>query len=1597
MTRQRGLKIFQILILGVLYNCVGRYVGVFTSFPGYLNVAGTIYSAYYGDPIIAAMVALISSLINAAIFQIDIYYLVSNICFALAVFFVCKDNKFLNRGLSVFSLSLFFALVETVLIIPVEIIEFKGRTQIFLADSVMDFLNSMGAPIFAQILTGTLYVCFADCFISTFFIYFIRRGIKFYHKKKNARRLKKVLGGRATLGLMALSILLSFALPLKSYARTGIYFVEKSYDSTNGLVGGCANDVVQTQDGSMWVGTYGGLYRFNGKDFQLVDIFDTVRSVQCLYADDKDRLWVGTNGAGVTMVNDGLNSINIDEDKGLPSNVVREITQDKNGKFYFGTTNGLSIGRVYDDQILIDRTFNGIGDILSLASDSFGTVAALNTVGKIAIYTDSTQFSYITIEDAGATCVVFDDKGNLYVGTDMEFMYKYVKTEAGFELEKTIETPGLHNINDIYFHSSGIAYIASDSGIGYMDEAGKCYLINNGAFDNSVESVYEDYQGDIWFTSYRRGLLCLSISSFEDLFGICNQPSTVANATLLDDGLLYVGTDDGLRILDYKNGYSVNNDITEFFTGSRVRCLSKDLDGNILIAAYGKNLMAISKDGELFDYIDEASDKQIDDRKIRLVKCMPDGTVITSSESGLTFIKDHEITQVMELGEDLENANVLNIISGSDGNLLAGTDGDGIAIIKDGKLEKYINKKNGLSSGVILRIVEDKIGNGYFVMTGSGMCYLNMDYTVKEIKGVPYYNNFDIYQSHDRNVFIMGGAGIYIIKYENLMAGKTENVYTLLDLKAGLPGSLTSNAWNSVDEDFNLYLCGSTGVYTLNTLKYGMEVTEYKAKITGLQLDGNNNDVTSMGDIIIPTGTTRATFTLDLNNFTPTDPYVRYYLSGVDNTKTKVLSSELGPISYFLIPYGTHQFHIEVVNEDNKVLTEQVYTIIKEPEVYETKVFRVYFLSTLGLIFITTIISFINGAVFTISKRQNEEHDVIVRKLQSEKTEALERALHMEEDANKTKSAFLANMSHEIRTPINAIIGMGTMIARESHEENTKKYARDIRNASKTLLALINDILDFSKIESGNFNLVLGKYDLSIMINDLINMMEPRARDKKLAFEVNINQDIPENLYGDEVRIEQIIINILSNAIKYTYEGTVTFVMDYEPVSLEEIKLKVSISDTGIGIKEDEIEKLFSPYRRIDEQKNKKVEGTGLGMSITKSLLEKMGSKLSVNSVYGEGSTFSFEILQTVNGDERIGDYRKKAEASSPEDAKERYHAADAKVLVVDDVEMNLIVAKNLLKRIKIKVDTASSGLDAIKLCQETKYDIIFLDAMMPELSGVETLENIRQTCQINDDTPIIVLTANAVKGAKEEYLEAGFNNYLSKPIDGLKLEAMIEEYLPEEKKTPPQEDEDVEEENAIVFEDELIHAFTGIPEIDVFKGIDTAGALDTYKIVCQSFYDTATERMELIKDYFIMRDIKNYTIQVHALKSSARLIGALDLSERALELEMAGKEENLEIINANTDTVLTIYNSIYKQMGEYFERIKSDEEDNRELISEEQLEEAYEAIKELVPQMEYDGLQMLMEEIDAYKLPKEDEERFKELRKALKTYNWDKMEELIK
>ncbi|MCQ2098332.1 MAG: ATP-binding protein [Fibrobacter sp.] len=562
--------------------------------------------------------------------------------------------------------------------------------------------------------------------------------------------------------------------------------------------------------------------------------------------------------------------------------------------------------------------------------------------------------------------------------------------------------------------------------------------------------------------------------------------------------------------------------------------------------------------------------------------------------------------------------------------------------------------------------------------------------------------------------------------------------------------------------------------------------------------------------------------------------------------------------------------------------------------------------------------------------------------------------------SNRAKSIFLANMSHEIRTPINGILGMNSIILKEVKRPDLKDYASNVQSAGQSLLSIVNDILDISKIESGRMLIKPAEYSLFNVLSDCFNIISPKASAKNLRFSIDCDPDIPSGLWGDEVRIRQIISNLLSNAVKYTEYGEVSLSVKYSTLAAKDalkvdnsIALKIVVRDTGIGIRAEEMDRIFGAFQRVDMKRNRNIDGTGLGLSLTKQLVEMCDGEITVRSRYEEGSTFMVTIPQQVLNVEPMGDFstRFRMQSSQKSNMEEKLLAPGARILVVDDVNLNLKVMRGMLKDSRVKVDTVMNGAQCLELVKSRHYDLIFLDHMMPVMDGLETFGRMRELGDdfVNKDTPVIMLTANAVLGAKESYLHMGFTDYLSKPVRESDLNRMLKRYLPERLVLTP---DDLVNYTGEMSRDEMAresqkHKAVPAPRtqkvnppekenarMEPLKTEPTAVArsrkdllkelLDvelgmSYCADDEEFFAEMLDeyvqgnKLESICSDFERQHWKSYQIQVHALKSTSLTIGAKDLSENAKSLEFACKESRFEFVQENHQRVMDMYSEMLK------------------------------------------------------------------------------------
>ena len=559
---------------------------------------------------------------------------------------------------------------------------------------------------------------------------------------------------------------------------------------------------------------------------------------------------------------------------------------------------------------------------------------------------------------------------------------------------------------------------------------------------------------------------------------------------------------------------------------------------------------------------------------------------------------------------------------------------------------------------------------------------------------------------------------------------------------------------------------------------------------------------------------------------------------------------------------------------------------------------------SLGIIFMSLIVAEIVNSLIT------EQNHRLLDALRKEK-----RSQQEAEAANMAKSSFLANMSHEIRTPINAILGMNEMILREEKDPAIRGYAGNIQASGNSLLSIVSDVLDISKIESGKLEIIPVDYEVNSLISDCCNLAAGRAKAKELELLVECADNVPMKLCGDETHIRQIIMNLLTNAVKYTEKGTVKLIVSGRFTDGGFV-LKVDVSDTGIGIAEENLPQLFTQFQRFDLQRNRNIEGTGLGLSIVKRLCDLMSGTITARSVLGSGSTFTVELPQKVVDSTPCGGVNLNYSAGAEHEYHHSFEAPEAKILAVDDLPVNLLVIANLLKETRIKIDTAGSGRECLDKCSQQKYDLILMDHMMPEMDGVLTFEKLHgDKSSPNFETPVIMLTANALAGMREQYMDVGFADYVSKPVRGAKLEEAIRRNLPESLIKPASPEIPAE---AVSAEPSgFADICSAVPELNVNAALQyCCGSAELLNDLLHDF--TENDHFSDLKAAFEEKRWEDYRRHAHSLKSTSLMIGLTGLSERARASELALKGGCTEFAELNHDSLIEEYSALLGKIKDY-------------------------------------------------------------------------------
>lgn len=933
MEKRKSYQIALFVAMMIMINYFGKTVADTYSWPIWLDSVGTVIAAYVCDPFCGAVVGLTGNVIYGFQDPLSFLYGLTSVAIGISVG-ISAQKKFFESLFGTLTASVIVTLFSVLISAPINLIVNDGFVGNVWGNGVVSFLREMDAHPVVATIVGEFYVDFLDKVITLVILFIMIRLVRLRKKLMKNTAVVPIL-------LVTAGVLLNGSTANASDNNVNNHNIQTIYGSANGLPCGEANDVIQTNDGILWIGTYAGLYRHNGSEFRLMSEYSSVRNVNCLFLDAEGRLWIGTNDNGVSIAINEKIAFVIDAEDGLPANSIRSITMSSEGNYFIGTTSGMIV-LTLDGGMEIVKEIPEIVYAHSISANHDNLVATVTNDGELFLLrgTEIINSFHLEAEQEIYTCVAFGEDGSLYAGTSSNHVYCYEVLNDDLKKMGRLSCEDLNNVNRIFFAEDGTTYVCTDTGVGYLDGNLGFHLLNLGEFRNSIDNMAVDYQGNLWFSSSRLGLLKLSPSPFENVYRSAGLQGSVVNAITKWQGNLYVGTDEGLDVIQLEKNKKIENALTAFLNSVRIRCLLADREGGLWICTYRKGLIHVGENGQVTTF--DGTDGTFGDWA-RVAIELSDGTIAASSDVGLGIFEETGIKKLIPYSDGLSQAMILCLVQLSDGRILCGTDGDGISIVRNGEIEGRFKRADGLSSDVILRIVEDPVEKGAYIVTSNGLCYLDAEDRITVLDNFPYYNNYDVWALEDGTLFVLSSGGIYVTNRAELFDASGKPEYELLDSKRGLNVALTANSWDYLEEDGSLYLSCDNGVYRFNVHNYGATRKSYRMKLSSVFLDGEEKELERGEIFYVDREVTKMEIFPEVINYTADEPYVSYYLEGFDNEPTIVPQSSLTSIVYTNVPAGKYKFYFCVLDgKGENVIEQSTYLFEKKHEIYDTSWFRTY-------------------------------------------------------------------------------------------------------------------------------------------------------------------------------------------------------------------------------------------------------------------------------------------------------------------------------------------------------------------------------------------------------------------------------------------------------------------------------------------------------------------------------------------------------------------------------------------------------------------------------------------------------------------------------
>ena len=939
-------------ILALLLDLSGRIMAEKLMLPIWCDSIGTFLMAYVAGPVCGGVVGFTNNIIYGIFVEQQSVYCVLGTLIGVAVGYLSKKKVFETQFKTI-TLGMGLAVFSTFIAVIINVLLYDGTCGNIWGDQVMLLCMDSGFPKYISYLLGQFCVEFLDKLICVEIVFWLikvirnKRNNNIIGDKKRNPKIAGIIFAAAVTGIFSENVMVMAGEQSDDYDS----YVQIEYANEEGLLSGEANDIEQTKDGKLWIGTYAGLFKYDGSKFARFNDIPSVKNVNCLYVYEEGRLWTGTNDDGITIfINEHVMNV-IDEENGLLSNYVNDIVSDSNGNYYIGTTEGIALVSL-SGGVKITKSYDQIKNVICMSADQNGTVVGVTDRGEIYWLRDgeiiTSPIKFAANKAYRSAC--FTEDNRLLLGTTDNDVLIYDMTADTPYLIREFSVEEIDGINSFYVTDNNELFICSDTGVVVVQKDLSCKKLNTNNFMSSINNMLIDYQGNLWFSSSRLGLLEMCKSPFVEVLSKIGEESVV-NTTEKWQGLLFCGTDDGLIIVDENRGEKVDNEISELLLNTEISCIKADSHDNLWIATTGMGVYKISvKSDGGYNIKQFTEDDGIPGMRFHNICEAKDGTILIAGDYGAAVLSDDFVEQVFSAQNGLVNEKSLCLLEYKNAYYI-GSDGGGITKVEDGEIVRNIGKKDGLSSDVILRMIYDPSTAGVFIVTSNGLCYMSSHGQIKSLDQFPYSNNYDMVCDEDGTCWVLGSSGIYVAKVSDLLEN-TKCDYPLVDAKRGFRSSLTANAWLCRDGD-QVYLCCDNGVVKINMSKYDMTAKSYRMILDHVEVDGAKYEINRADTFKLSSQMGKIVFEPEVLNYSMNDPYVSYFLEGYDTGETVCLLSELGKVEYADLKSGTYVFRISILDGiAGNVVESASYTIEKDIEMYQKGWFKLYVLLIAGLVLV---------------------------------------------------------------------------------------------------------------------------------------------------------------------------------------------------------------------------------------------------------------------------------------------------------------------------------------------------------------------------------------------------------------------------------------------------------------------------------------------------------------------------------------------------------------------------------------------------------------------------------------------------------------------